>query len=112
MRKYVPNQTIVQAKIVKVAKTYVLAKFGEDVGICHISNVSDYIVRNINKFFEKEKEYSFLVINVTHKQISLSYKAIHPKHLKWHQNIIPTPKGFSNLKENLEKWLCAISSIG
>lgn len=74
--------TIVSAKIVKITKTYVLASFGNTVGLCHISNVSDYIVRNLSKFFIKNKNYDFLIIEKNANQILLSYKAIHPKYLK------------------------------
>ena len=93
--------TIVNAKVIKITKTYILASFSGVVGLCHISNASDYIVKNLAKFFIKNKNYDFLIIAKKENQILLSYKAIHPKHLKWHQNVIPTPKGFVNLKKDL-----------
>ena len=93
--------TIVNAKVVKITKTYILAMFNGFVGLCHISNVSDYIVRNLAKFFVKNKNYDFLIIEKKTNQIFLSYKAIHPKYLKWHKNVIPTPSGFVNLKKDL-----------
>lgn len=97
----IPINTIVNAKVVKITKTYILASFAGIIGLCHISNVSDYIVKNLAKFFIKNKNYDFLIIAKKNDQIFLSYKAIHPKHLKWHQNVIPTPKGFANLKKDL-----------
>lgn len=97
----IPINTIVNAKIVKITKTYVLASFNNVVGLCHISNVSDYIVRNLTNFFIKNKNYDFLIIAKKANQIFLSYKAIHPKYLKWHRNVIPTPNGFTNLKKDL-----------
>lgn len=93
--------SIVNAKVIKITKTYILAMFDGFVGLCHISNVSDYIVKNLANFFVKNKNYNFLIIEKKANQIFLSYKAIHPKYLKWHKNVIPTPSGFTNLKKNL-----------
>lgn len=78
----IPINTIVNAKVVKITKTYILASFAGIIGLCHISNVSDYIVKNLAKFFIKNKNYDFLIIAKKNDQIFLSYKAIHPKHLK------------------------------
>ena len=100
--EYIVGKTIVKAKIIKITKTYVLAQFGCNVGICHISNTSDYIVRNLNGFFKLNNTYHFLIIgNDGFDQFSLSYKAIHPKCLKYHNNVIETPNGFTNLKKDL-----------
>lgn len=102
--QYEINKTIVKGTIVSIAKTYVLVSFDGNVGICHISNVSDYLVRNLNNFFVLGQTYDFLVINDGGKgQITLSYKAIHPKLLKIHKDVIPTPSGFDNLKEDLNR---------
>lgn len=103
---YVVGKTIVEAKIIKIAKTYVLASFGCNIGICHISNVSDYVIRNLNGFFKLNEPYHFLIIgNDSFDQFNLSYKAIHPKCLKFHSNVIETPNGFVNLKKDLTERL-------
>ena len=99
---FVVGKTIVEAKIIKIAKTYVLASFGYNIGICHISNVSDYVIHNLNGFFKLKHNYHFLIIgNDNYDQFNLSYKAIHPKCLKYHANVIETPNGFVNLKKDL-----------
>ncbi len=104
--QYEINKSIVKGTIISIAKTYVLASFDGNVGICHISNVSDYLVRNLNNFFKLGEAYDFLVIGDDGMgQINLSFKNIHPKFLKSHKDVIPTPSGFKNLKEDLDRRL-------
>lgn len=104
--QYEINKSIIRGTIISIAKTYVLASFDGNVGICHISNVSDYLVRSLNNFFNLGETYDFLVIGDDgFGQINLSFKAIHPKFLKQHKDVIPTPSGFKNLKEDLERRL-------
>ncbi|MCQ2956451.1 MAG: hypothetical protein MJ233_00880 [Mycoplasmoidaceae bacterium] len=104
--QYEINKSIVKGTIISIAKTYILASFDGNVGICHISNVSDYLVRDLNNFFSLGQSYNFLVIGDDgFGQINLSFKAIHPKFLKRHKDVIPTPSGFKTLKEDLERRL-------
>lgn len=104
--RYEVNKSIVHGTIIAIAKTYVLASFDGNVGICHISNVSDYLVRNLHNFFNLGNQYDFLVIGDDGLgQINLSFKAIHPKFLKSHKDVIPTPSGFDTLKQDLERRL-------
>ena len=104
--QYEINKSIIKGAVISIAKTYVLVSFDGNVGICHISNVSDYLVRSLNNFFVLGEYYDFLVIGDDgYGQINLSYKAIHPKFLKKHHNVIPTPSGFKNLKEDLDRRL-------
>lgn len=104
--QYEINKSIVKGTIISIAKTYVLASFDGNVGICHISNVSDYLVRSLNNFFSLGDTYDFLVIGDDGLgQINLSFKAIHPKFLKTHKDVIPTPSGFKTLKEDLDRRL-------
>ncbi len=103
---YEINKTIVKGQIISIYKTYVLVAFDGNVGICHISNISDYLVKNIRDFFKIGQQYDFLIIGDDgHKQFNLSFKAIHPKFLKKHKNVIPTPTGFASLKTDLDKRL-------
>ena len=104
--QYEINKSIVKGTIISISKTYVLASFDGNVGICHISNVSDYLVRSLNNFFNLGDVYDFLVIGDDgYGQINLSFKAIHPKFLKVHKDVIPTPSGFKALKDDLERRL-------
>lgn len=106
LNNYQVNKTIVKGSIISIARTYALVAFDGNVGICHISNVSDYLVRNLNQFFEVGKQYDFLIIGDSgNGQYNLSFKAIHPKFLKKHTNVIPTPSGFKTIKEDLDRRL-------
>lgn len=99
------NQKIVTAKIIKIFPTYVLAKFDDKIGICHIKDISDYHVKSIKDFFTIDKEYHFLLKNSDDQKYHLSYKAINPKLLKNHRQIIPTYFGFNNLKKMVDELL-------
>lgn len=104
--QYDINKSKVKGSIISISKTYVLVSFEGNIGICHISNVSDYLVRNLHDFFAIGQTYDFLVIGDNgFGQINLSFKAIHPKFLKSHKDVIPTPSGFKNLKNDLEQRL-------
>jgi len=100
------NKTIIKGKVIKIAKTYVLVAFDGNVGLCHISNISDYLVKSINDFFQLNNFYDFLVIGDDGEgQYNLSFKEIHPKFLKSHKDVIPTPTGFKTIKEDLDRRL-------
>ncbi|MBQ0045408.1 MAG: hypothetical protein KBS35_00765 [Mycoplasma sp.] len=104
--QYEINKSIVKGTVISICKTYILASFDGNVGICHISNVSDYLVRSLHNFFSLGDQYDFLVIGDDGLgQIILSFKAIHPKFLKSHKDVIPTPTGFKTLKEDLDRRL-------
>lgn len=104
--QYEVNKSIVRGTIISISKTFVLASFDGNVGICHISNVSDYLVRSLFNFFQLGESYHFLVIGDDGMgQINLSFKAIHPKFLKTHKDVIPTPSGFKNLRDDLDRRL-------
>ena len=103
---YEINKSIVKGSVISIAKTYLLVAFDGNVGICHISNVSDYLVKDLNQFFKVGHQYDFLVINDDgNGQYNLSFKLIHPKFLKKHSSVIPTPSGFKNIKEDLDRRL-------
>ena len=104
--RYEINKTIVKGQVISIFKTYVLVAFDDNVGICHISNISDYLVKNIRNFFKIGQKYDFLIIGDNgYNQFNLSFKAIHPKFLKKHKDVIPTPTGFASLKSDLYRRL-------
>ena len=106
MDEIVISNTIVRASIIKIAKTYLLATFDGMMGICHISQVSDYLVKDLNSLFKVGETYSFLVTNSNgFGQYELSFKKIHPKFLKHHTSVIETPTGYESLKKDLDERL-------
>lgn len=105
-KAYQVGKSIINGKIITIAKTYVLVTFDGNIGICHISNVSDYLVKDLNDFFELTKPYDFLLIGDDgNGQFNLSFKDIHPKFLKRHKDVIATPSGFKNIKADLDRRL-------
>ena len=109
----VTNQSVIDgftpnyySSILALSDDGFVVAFDGNVGLCHISNVSDYLVRDLNAFFELGKPYDFLLIGDNgNGQYNLSFKLIHPKFLKRHKDVIPTPSGFKNIKNDLERRL-------
>ncbi|MDR2369671.1 MAG: S1 RNA-binding domain-containing protein [Mycoplasmataceae bacterium] len=90
---------IVKAKVMRIEPTFVIVNFNEHHGICHISEISDYHVSNIERYMKLGEFYSFLLIEsdeITNKY-RLSFKQIRPKLLKHHREIIHSFSGFKNL---------------
>ncbi|MDR0985980.1 MAG: hypothetical protein LBL60_03470 [Mycoplasmataceae bacterium] len=98
---------VYNCKVVRIEPTYVIADCNGSNGICHISQVSDYRVKNINHFFKLNVYYDFLLTKYDKEtnRTTLSYKAIHPKLLKTHREIIPTMSGYETLFKNTLKLL-------
>jgi len=95
-------------KVVFIAKTHLIAKTidGEHTGLLHVSEISDYYVGSISTLFKLNEIYDFLVIENKEKdKVKLSWKKIAPRFLKnpFEYNIIETKKGFTTLKEFIEK---------
>lgn len=86
----------------KIYPTYIIVQTAGVTGICHISEVSDYKVNDINHFFKVNESYNFLLLEFNEAKglYSFSYKRINPKLLKHHTKIIPTTSGYKNLYNN------------
>jgi predicted RNA-binding protein with RPS1 domain len=98
---------ICHCKVFKIKPTFVLLEYEGTVGLCHISEISDYHVSDIHKFFSEGQYYDFALLSydeVNHKY-RFSYKVIHPKTLKHHSHIIPTVSGYHNLKVKIDSEL-------
>ncbi|AKM52748.1 S1 RNA-binding domain-containing protein [Spiroplasma mirum] len=75
-------------------------------GLIHISEVSDYYVRDIRDFFDvaDEIEVEILDFDSVRKHLKLSYKNCHPELLKTYDNEIQEIKAaFKNLNKNQNK---------
>ena len=96
-----------ECKVVKINPTYVIVQTAGISGICHISEVSDYKVTNINSFFKINETYNFMLLEFDESKnlYNFSYKRINPKLLKHHNKIIPTAEGFDNLYNHTLKKL-------
>ena len=77
-------------------------------GLIHISEINGYYINDIYKIFSvgdfvKAKIYS---IDDEKKQIKFTMKNLKSNEAKSHRNkLIETKSGFSNLKDNLPKWI-------
>ncbi|MDR2462132.1 MAG: S1 RNA-binding domain-containing protein [Mycoplasmataceae bacterium] len=107
---------IYKCEVIKIKPSFVILKVSNNVnGICHISETSDYHIKDISNVFTIGNIYNFLLIKKTDdNKYIFSYKKLIPKLLKYRKNIIPTPSGFKNLIEKLyiELKKSTFSSIG
>ncbi|MDR3249964.1 MAG: S1 RNA-binding domain-containing protein [Mycoplasmataceae bacterium] len=91
---------IYNGKVIKIFKTYALIKVENITGIVHISEISDYLVKNINDILTIGSEYNFLLLSIKEKTYNFSFKRVNAKFLKRRDGMIPTVSGYSNLYKN------------
>ncbi|MDR2823408.1 MAG: S1 RNA-binding domain-containing protein [Mycoplasmataceae bacterium] len=103
----IDRNNIYQCRVVKILPTYVLLDFPKGQGICHISEISDYHVNDINRFFKVNETYDFILLknDDDHQKNTFSFKRIHPKLLKNHREIIDSTSGFETLYQKTIKAL-------
>lgn len=79
-------------------------------GLIHISEISSNFVRNISQFIKLDSYVMAKIIDIDykHKQLRLSYKALHKKRKNNDQanaKMIINHKGFSSLEKQLPIWI-------
>jgi predicted RNA-binding protein with RPS1 domain len=96
-----------KGRIAKIQPTFAVVEFEGRRGIVHISEISDYLVKDIKKYLEIGQEYNFKLLTADEvaNKYSLSYKALNPKLLKIRTMIIPTHTGVDNLLKDLNRRL-------
>lgn len=97
---------ICECEVIAIMPSYVLLEYAGIRGICHISEVSDYLVKDLNAFFTVGKKYKFYLIksDSVNNSYTFSYKRLNPKLLKYHKEIIPSTAGYKNLhKKTLDR---------
>lgn len=99
MMKIIENETIIVGRIIKIHRNRLSIGFDGKMATCHISEVSDYLVKDLRDLFTLYADYNFLIIkSLPYDEYEVSFKKIHPKFLKWHHEIIPTPSKDNNLR--------------
>ncbi|MDR2821550.1 MAG: S1 RNA-binding domain-containing protein [Mycoplasmataceae bacterium] len=93
--------TIYPGKVLKISKTYAIIEVNKIPGIVHISEISDYHVRNIEDFIKVGKTYDFILFAIKDNKYNFSYKRINAKLLKTRSEIIETKSGFKNILNNM-----------
>ena len=87
----------------------IFVSLGENIsGLIHISEISDYFVKNINDYVELNETINVKIIDVdpsnNHYKLSIKNLKYRNKN-KINNKIIETNFGFSNLEKALEGWI-------
>lgn len=94
---------IITGKIKKIYKTYALVETRLGVGICHISNFSDYKINDLEYFIELYQPSKFLVLSAkTEKdglKLDLSFKACNPIFCFPEHKLCHCSSGFAKLRK-------------
>lgn len=94
---------IIKGEITAIKPYGAFVKCDEDyIGLIHISEFSDGFVRSIEDYVSIGDIIDLLVIKVSGKKLSLSFKALH-KRKKRYNIVLDT--GFDPLKKSLESWI-------
>lgn len=78
---------VIEVKVRKVLKTHVMVKPIDStnwIGILHISQISDYLVTNLQNLFTVNQNLFLYIVSVDENKqfINFSYKKIRPRFLK------------------------------
>ncbi len=94
------KKVIVNAKILEYKNEVLKVEFNEgSIGYCERSQISDYEINDVEKYFSRYPLYKFKIIKENEDgTFLLSYKYAHPNLVKNKKNIIPTAKHFSTLR--------------
>ncbi|MFW4371314.1 MAG: S1 RNA-binding domain-containing protein [Spiroplasma sp. hy2] len=102
---YEKNNKII-VKITNITPYGAFCKAEKAHGLIHISEISDYFVRDIRDFFDIDDEIEVEIINFdsVRKYLKLSYKKCHPELLKNNDKEIQEIKtAFQNLNKKQNK---------
>lgn len=100
---------IVTGVVTGIENYGIFVSLGTNVsGLIHISEVSDYFVRNINDYVELNETIKVKIIDIdsSNNHYKLSIKNIKYRNkTKSNNKIVETKSGFSNLKKALNNWI-------
>lgn len=100
---------IVFGKVTGIEKYGIFLSLNDNInGLIHISEVSNSFVKNINDYAKIGETIKAKVIAIDHnyEKLKLSIKDIDYRSQKrFSGKIKETSNGFSDLKENLDKWI-------
>jgi predicted RNA-binding protein with RPS1 domain len=74
---------IFRCKVLAIKPTFALLEHQNTVGLCHISEISDYHVKDIHNYLTEGQYFDFALFefDVSNKNYKFSYIVIHPKML-------------------------------
>ena len=100
---------IVTGTVTGIENYGVFVSLGENCsGLIHISEISDFFVRNINDYVELNETIKVKIIDVdsSNNHYKLSIKNIKYRNKNKHNTkIVETKSGFSNLEKALNIWI-------
>jgi general stress protein 13/S1 RNA binding domain protein len=98
---------VYKGTVLKIEKTYAILDVQNVRGLIHISEISDYLVKDINDYVQVGKTYEFKLVNADFKKNKyyFSLKKLNPKLIKKRDNIIETTTGFKNVFNKLQESL-------
>lgn len=98
---------IVLAKVTGIFKYGFFIKIGDYKGLCHISEISNGYVDDIEKFVKVNDEIYVLILDVDYEtnRVKVSIKDINYLKNCENEKLIETRKGFLPLKEMLPVWV-------
>lgn len=108
MHKYKKGD-IVKGKVTGIEKYGVFLKTEDNyTGLIHISEVSNYFVKDITEFVKKDETIYSRILHIDNdkKQITLSIKNL-PYNINPKYNISEKGLKFKPLEDNLELWINA-----
>ncbi len=95
------NQIVI-GKIISIYKTYALVQTTKGIGICHISNFSDYKINDLEKFIRMYNPKKFVIINSKKNDghtLDLSFKACNQIFCFPNNKLEHFLSGFTKLKQ-------------
>ena len=74
----------------------------ESIGYCAYSEISDFPIINLKRFFSNYPTYKFKVIGINDDNtLKLSYKQCHPKLMKDKRKIVSTANHYKTLRKTV-----------
>lgn len=98
---------IVEAKVTGIVDYGFFVEIEDFSGLCHISEISNDFVDDINKFVSIGDIIfvEILEIDYEKKHLKISIKDIYYRSFNDGTHITETRRGFLPLKQNLDKWI-------
>jgi len=103
------ERDIIKVQVTGIEKygIFVITEKGYN-GLIHISEISSLFVKNINDYVKEDEIIlaKILEVDESTKQLKLTIKDLDYRiNRKNRTKIVETEKGFSTLKNNLDKWI-------
>lgn len=107
MAKYKIND-IIEVKVTSIVEYGFFVTMNDDYsGLCHISEISNEFVSNINDYVHENELIYAQILEIDHenKQMKLSIKDIYYKTENDNNHIVESRRGFLPLKNMLPIWI-------